>query len=200
MILDYPGLHNYEELYGRAPVKPYTNVYEALAVLTAAYKATADRKYLDLMLRVVQGFSLEIDEELAKNPTQPPGPGLSAYWRWDYAFIYLALCELEGTPEFDQMMEIVGAGVSKRANAWPIAPFMGACNMAFDAAFWYELAVSYGPKTPRSDELKAYANKVWDEWWKFRDMDEDDSWYSYGDMIVLHARLVCPARRRDPGD
>jgi hypothetical protein len=57
------------------------------------------------------------------------------------------------------------------------------------AAFWYDLALKYNPDppTPKAAQLKAYADEVWNSWWQYRDVEEDDPDYTCIDVSVADA-------------
>ncbi|MHB9027073.1 MAG: hypothetical protein ACYC7E_23295 [Armatimonadota bacterium] len=190
-IKAYPGIAYYEQLYAKDPIKPDSNAPDAVPILVAFYKATGDRKYLELTERAVKAYSLFIDDEIAKDPKTPPG--IDRYWTWSYSFVYVPLLELQGTPEFDRMMATWGKSLMARAVAWPLPPGNVCANGMYTyPAIWYELAVKYGPAGPRTQELRDYADSIWNCWWSYRDINEDDPNYTLGDLVVNHA--VCLVR------
>ena len=153
-VTNYPGLAYFVERYGKGPVKADINGMECIPVFIALYKQTGDRQYLDMTVRYIKCFCLATDEEVARNPTNPPPAEVySAYWKWEYAFILIPLMQIQDTPEYAEMTRMLGKSLGARANAWPLPPFRGAYNMAFDAAFWYDMALKFNPGIPRAREL-----------------------------------------------
>lgn len=177
----------YEQRYGKGDqaLKADANAWEAVPVCVALYKGTGQGKYIAMAERAMKVMCLATDAERAKHPTQPPL--YNRYWRWPLAYLYLALDALGDDPAADRMRAVLGKSSGDLANAWPVAKFNGAYNMAFMAAFWYDLSLKYHPGLSRRAELKAYADHIWQLWWDAKDCDEEDPHYTAGDLILLHA-------------
>ncbi|MHB9134230.1 MAG: hypothetical protein ACYDBB_24435 [Armatimonadota bacterium] len=187
MIKQYPGLDYYVNQYGKEPVKASNGAYEAVPVFIAMYKATNERKYLEMTALAVKSYCLATDEDVAKHPTAPAS--LGDYWVSQYAYVYLPLLEIKDTPEFTQIMAVFGESIGKRANAWPLYPQKNGTNLGpLCPGFWYDLALKYSPTPiPRAAELKAYADAIWTDWVKYADTDEDDPNYTMSDLLVCEA-------------
>jgi hypothetical protein len=181
LIQSYPG----ESYYFTTAKSP--GAYEAVPVLAAFWKASGDPKYLDALAKAVTNYTTAIDAETAAQANSPNPPELSTYWRSDYVWVYLGLRELAGIPEGARMMKTFASSLAHRAEVWLIAPFQGAFNMAFFAAFWYDVALHYGTPPTNAPALQAYTDSIWRETSAFHDTTEDDSWYTAGDLITLHA-------------
>jgi hypothetical protein len=188
LILTPPGLVTYyESLFGPGTTpKVSGNAYEYLPMAVAMWQATKDPKYQTEIANCVKCLALFFDDELAKNPTKPVL--YNRYWRSELFYAFLALHQLKGTPEYDGYMRTLGTSVGNLADAWPIAPFHGAYNMAFMAAFFYDFSLKYHPGPLKQEkELRAYADEIWGAWWDAHDCDEEDPHYTAGDLMNLHA-------------
>jgi hypothetical protein len=188
VLKDSPGTKFYESNFNHPNDTPNCNPDEPICIFMALYKGTGDRKYLEMAINAVKAFCAGVDKEVAANPTKAPYP--SSYWTWAYAYVTIPLFELKGTPEFDTLMTLVGKALARRAAAWPVAPEHGPQNRAIDPAFWYDIALRWGADqipAEKAAQLRARVDQVWKECTIYHDITEDDSWYSLGDYLVLHA-------------
>ncbi|MHB9134229.1 MAG: hypothetical protein ACYDBB_24430 [Armatimonadota bacterium] len=188
VLKNHPGTLSYIQRFSQTPMPVVSEAFEPICIFIALYKGTGERKYLDLAVECLQSFCDATDAEVKKSPDKAPYP--SAYWVWAYAYVALPIYELEGTPEFDQMMGMFGKCLARRAAAWPVAPEHGPQNRAIDPAFWYDIALNWGADqipAEKAAQLKARADQVWKECNDYYDISEDDCWYSLGDYIVLTA-------------
>jgi hypothetical protein len=172
--------NDYLDLIKRYPGENYyltTNAFEVIPVLAAFWRASSAPKYLDALAKAVTNYTAAIDAETAAQVNSPNPPELNTYWRSDFVWVYLGLRELAGIPEGARMMQTFAASLAHRAEVWPIAPFQGAFNMAFFAAFWYDVALHYGTPPTNAPALQTYTDSIWRETSAFHDTTEDDSWY-----------------------
>ncbi|HEY3417064.1 MAG TPA: hypothetical protein VGM23_09295, partial [Armatimonadota bacterium] len=181
-----PGYLQYlEQQYGTGPIEARQYAYEAIPVFVALWKATGERNYLEMTVHAVKMYCRQMDDEVKQYPEKPPNR--SYYWVWAIAYVVIPVLELQGTPEYAVLTDMLGKSLGNRAAAWPIYDEHGAQNRAIDPAFWYEVVLKFNPNVPHAAEMRAYADRVWNEWWPLREIDEDDSWYTVVDMAVLHA-------------
>ncbi len=69
----------------------------------------------------------------------------------------------------------------------------GANNRAFYAAIWYEIALNVGAcnqDLERAQAFRSYAGAVWEDWFPFREHEEDDSHYGMSDLTSLYTWLA----------
>ena len=164
------------------------NAYEVVPVLAAFWKASGDPQYRDALAKAVNNFAAAIVDETAAQASSGEPPLLSTYRRSEYAWVYLGLRVLSGTPQGDALLQTFASSLAHRAEVWPLSPFQGVDNNAFAAALWYDLALHYSPTPPtNAPALQAYVDSIWQETSAFHDTFEDDSWYTVGDMLMLHA-------------
>ena len=164
------------------------NAYEVVPVLAAFWQASGDAKYLEALVKAVNNFAAAIMAETTAQASSGEPPLLSTYRRSEYAWVYMGLRVLNGTPQGDALLLTFAASLAHRAEVWPLSPFQGVDNNALAAALWYDLALHYSPTPPtNAPALQAYVDSIWQEILAFHDTFEDDSWYSVGDMLMLHA-------------
>jgi hypothetical protein len=200
-----PYLAYYEKTYGNSSGQAMQYAYEAVPAFAAFWKATNDPKYADLALEAITAYARYLQKDLQdrlkqmreKGETRPP---YNTYWPWMYAFVVIGIYELEGAPQQARMKAVFGEAVAARAAAFPVYWEHGAQNRTLDAALWYEIALRFGDAGSRAKELRKYADDVWNEWWTRRDIEEDCSGYTPGDLLVLDAwsRLRGVAWWEDP--
>jgi hypothetical protein len=186
-----PYLPNFERTYNDA-TKPSRYAYEALPIFVAFWRATNDSKYAELALRATRQYCLALEEdlktELAEMAKSAQGRArANAYLSQIHAYLAIAIIELAGTPQQTEMMALLGQALGARAVALPLYWERGAHNRTIGVALWYELALRYNPNIQGAQQLRAYTESVWNDWWALRDIEEDDSGYSPGDLLMLHA-------------
>lgn len=181
-VTAYPGIENFETRHGKTPVTADLIAYDAIPVFVAMYKATGEHKYLELTARCVEAVSLYMEEEVVKKPTAT----YSDYWTYLYAFVYLPLLEIQDTPEFKPMLARFAKACAARANAWPTQGVVSTAGAHLHGAIWYELALRYGPDFARKAEVQDYQDRLWNDYWQGRDINEDDPNYTAADLLVLH--------------
>ncbi|HEY3415421.1 MAG TPA: hypothetical protein VGM23_00935 [Armatimonadota bacterium] len=179
---------SYEAMYGKLndPIKSVPSCWETIPIYVALWTEDRDPVHLKMVVRSIKIMALMYDDELAKNPTTPPL--YNAYWKRELAYVYCGMLPMKDTPEFKEAMTILAASVGKIANDWPLTVARGTHNIPLMAAFWYDLTATYGPQTlSHRKELKAYADTVWEELWRVKDMEEDDPSYTMLDLLLIHA-------------
>ncbi len=186
-----PDLAAMENVYGKEPAEPKGYAYEAIPVFAAFYQATKDPKYLKLMVNSYKEYCAFVEEEIKEGEAEMAKaadgrPGIGRYWPHIYVYLTIPLESIKGTPECDQIKAMVGRALYARAEAWPIYWEAGPQNRAMDSAFWYDIALKYNPDppTPKVAELKAYADGIWNDWWTYRDVEEDCPSYTSIDVSV----------------
>ncbi|MHB9024152.1 MAG: hypothetical protein ACYC7E_08245 [Armatimonadota bacterium] len=187
-----PNLDYCLKTYGKDPATPKHYAYEAIPTFAAFYKGTGDPKYAELTLQTTREYCLAIDEDVKKTladmaKTGAKRPGANLYWTYTYAYVLAGLWALEGAPQYQQMVEMLGKSWGDRANAYPVYWERGPQNRPVDAAFWYDTALKFNPNIPRAKELKAYADLIWNDWWAPKDMEEDCSHYTWMDLYTVDA-------------
>lgn len=76
----------------------------------------------------------------------------------------------------------------------------GANNRAFYAAVWYDIALAVGAfqeEPAMAESLKAYAQTVWEDWYPFREHEEDDAHYGMANLMQLSTWLAVRGMRID---
>jgi hypothetical protein len=189
-----PDLAEMLNNYGKEPTTAKGYAYEAIPVFAAFYKATGDPKYLKLLVNTYKEYCAYLEQEVkdgqAEMAKDPNGrPGIGRYWTGPYIYLVIPLESIKGTPEYDQIAPLLGRALTARAEAWPVYWEGGPQNRSMAAAFWYDIALKYTPDplTPKMTQLKAYADSVWNSWWNYRDVEEDDPSYTSIDVTVADA-------------
>jgi len=103
LIKLYPGETYYLTTYATYNTISL-NAYEVVPVLVAFWKASGDAKYLEALVKAVNNFAAAILAETAVQASSGDPPLLSTYRRSEYAWVYLGLRVLDGTPQGDALL------------------------------------------------------------------------------------------------
>jgi hypothetical protein len=165
--------------------------YWPLTLFAAGWKITGDAAYV----RRASLAMSRVRSALAKETHAPELEVklINKYWHGGEASAMLtAIRAFETRPEHAQLLRELGNAFVDHFEALPLYWETGAGNREWQAAFLYDMALTYGRPTPRRAEFKKYADEIWNFWFPFRDSDEDSENYSLLDLAIL---LEWPALR-----
>ncbi len=166
------------------------------------YDMTGDTDYeqqalqsAEKALKFAKWWFRGMENEMPMPPTSPQPPCLAFVYGFGEPcqFVWWGYHWLDGAPQQAE----VGAqlrGISELLLS-PYEPYneRGANNRTFYPAVWYEIALSLGAWSQDSEHAQAfrnYADDVWNDWFPFREHEEDDAHYGMADLTSLYTWLA----------
>lgn len=140
------------------------SVYDAVL-----YRETKDEQYAKNVALIFRNAA----KWRAANPTEEVGFG----WMEYPGIAYLCVRESPSLTADDHAVIRKLLLDSARLH-WPLHEF-GSMNRSLGSAVTYLLVTRLYPDIPEAKEWAAYADGVWNEFWKVRDTDEDSGHYNY---------------------
>lgn len=158
----------------------------------AAYRFSGERRYAEALLVMLRAYDRWIRDYVA-------GEGEGTHWSWEGPYLCgLILRELrqdglltaEDEDFFREMLIFLAEHLTSHNAADQYN--RGAGHRPLAEAGARGLAVFWYPDIPQAAAWQRYFDIVWDDWWRFRDLDRNDTGYLYGSLerIILVAELM----------
>lgn len=157
----------------------------------AAYHFTGDRRYAEALLLALRGYDQAIRKQIADEG------GVTYSWEGPYLWGLILRRLREDnllTAQDEALARDLFLLMAERITSWsPTLNFTrGQQHRAQGEAAARALAAHWYPDAPQAEAWKRYADTVWDDWWRFRDVGINDTGYFYGALqrIMLTAELL----------